>query len=70
MVKGTRFTDIRDAGNSAAVARAGLIHELARVFGSQCEVLAVDAKRSGAAAQFASSLDLFTEDFTGAITLN
>jgi cyclase len=33
--------------NSAAVARAGLIDELARVFGDQCVVLAIDAKRAG-----------------------
>ncbi len=33
--------------NSAAVARAGLIDELARVFGAQCVVLAIDAKRAG-----------------------
>jgi cyclase len=31
--------------NSAAVARPGLLDELARVFGAQCVVLAVDAKR-------------------------
>jgi cyclase len=31
--------------NSAALARPGLIDELARVFGAQCVVLAVDAKR-------------------------
>jgi imidazole glycerol-phosphate synthase subunit HisF len=34
--------------NSAAVARPGLIDELAQVFGAQCVVLAVDAKRAGA----------------------
>jgi imidazole glycerol-phosphate synthase subunit HisF len=33
--------------NSAAVARPELIGELAEVFGSQCVVLAIDAKRSG-----------------------
>jgi imidazole glycerol-phosphate synthase subunit HisF len=33
--------------NSAAVARGGLIDELARVFGAQCVVLAIDAKRAG-----------------------
>jgi imidazole glycerol-phosphate synthase subunit HisF len=33
--------------NSAAVARADLIDELARVFGAQCVVLAIDAKRAG-----------------------
>jgi cyclase len=33
--------------NSAAVARPELVDELARVFGSQCVVLAVDAKRAG-----------------------
>jgi cyclase len=33
--------------NSAAVARAGLLDELARVFGAQCVVLAIDAKRAG-----------------------
>ena len=33
--------------NSAAVAEPGLIDELARVFGAQCVVLAIDAKRRG-----------------------
>jgi cyclase len=33
--------------NSAAVARPELLDELARVFGAQCVVLAIDAKRSG-----------------------
>jgi cyclase len=33
--------------NSAAVARPALIDELARVFGAQCVVLAIDAKRAG-----------------------
>jgi imidazole glycerol-phosphate synthase subunit HisF len=33
--------------NSAAVARPELIDELARVFGAQCVVLAMDAKRAG-----------------------
>jgi cyclase len=33
--------------NSAVVARADLIDELARVFGAQCVVLAIDAKRAG-----------------------
>src|SRR3982751_3928542 len=33
--------------NSAAVARPPLIGEMAKVFGDQCVVLAVDAKRSG-----------------------
>ncbi len=33
--------------NSAAVARADLIDELAQVFGAQCVVLAIDAKRAG-----------------------
>ncbi|GAC1441619.1 MAG: imidazole glycerol phosphate synthase subunit HisF [Solirubrobacteraceae bacterium] len=36
------------AVNSAAVARPALIGELAEVFGAQCVVLAVDAKRRGA----------------------
>ena len=31
--------------NSAAVARPGLVNELAEVFGAQCVVLAIDAKR-------------------------
>jgi cyclase len=31
--------------NSAAVARPGLLDEMARVFGAQCVVLAIDAKR-------------------------
>jgi cyclase len=35
--------------NSAAVARPELLDELAQVFGAQCVVLAVDAKRRGAA---------------------
>ena len=34
--------------NSAALARPDLVDELARVFGSQCVVLAIDAKRDGA----------------------
>jgi cyclase len=34
------------AVNSAAVARPGLVHELASEFGSQCVVLAIDARRS------------------------
>ena len=34
--------------NSAAVARPGLLDEMARVFGAQCVVLAIDAKRSAA----------------------
>jgi cyclase len=33
--------------NSAAVARPGLIGELAEVFGAQCVVLAIDARRTG-----------------------
>jgi cyclase len=33
--------------NSAAVARPALIDEMARVFGAQCVVLAIDAKRVG-----------------------
>ncbi len=33
--------------NSAAVARPGLLDELAQVFGAQCVVLAIDAKRRG-----------------------
>jgi cyclase len=33
--------------NSAAVARPELLDEMARVFGVQCVVLAIDAKRSG-----------------------
>ena len=33
--------------NSAAVARPGLLDELAGVFGAQCVVLAIDAKRRG-----------------------
>ena len=33
--------------NSAAVARPGLVDELARRFGDQCVVLAIDAKRAG-----------------------
>jgi cyclase len=34
--------------NSAALSRPELIDELAEVFGAQCVVLAIDAKRSGA----------------------
>ncbi|HEY3758764.1 MAG TPA: imidazole glycerol phosphate synthase subunit HisF [Solirubrobacteraceae bacterium] len=37
------------AVNSAALARPELIDELARVFGTQCVVLAIDAKRRSAA---------------------
>jgi imidazole glycerol-phosphate synthase subunit HisF len=37
--------------NSAALARPELVDELARVFGSQCVVLAIDAKRDGASWQ-------------------
>src|SRR6476660_184210 len=33
--------------NSAAVARPALLGEMAKVFGAQCVVLAIDAKRSG-----------------------
>ena len=33
--------------NSAAVARPALLDELAQVFGAQCVVLAIDAKRAG-----------------------
>jgi cyclase len=33
--------------NSAAVARPELLDEMARVFGAQCVVLAIDAKRAG-----------------------
>jgi cyclase len=33
--------------NSAAVARPQLVSEIAEVFGSQCAVLAIDAKRAG-----------------------
>src|SRR5438874_8119142 len=33
--------------NSAAVERPGLIGELAEVFGAQCVVLAIDARRAG-----------------------
>jgi cyclase len=36
--------------NSAAIARPELIDELARVFGAQCVVLAIDAKRTADAA--------------------
>jgi cyclase len=39
--------------NSAALARPELIDELAKVFGTQCVVLAVDAKARAAAAQAA-----------------
>jgi len=45
--------DVLDAGadkvsvNSAAVARPELISELAETFGSQCAVLAIDARRAG-----------------------
>jgi cyclase len=40
--------------NSAALARPALIDELARVFGTQCVVLAVDAKARPGAAQAAA----------------
>ncbi len=36
--------------NSAAIARPDLIDELAKVFGAQCVVLAIDAKRTATAA--------------------
>ena len=39
------------APNSAAVARPGLIDELAEHFGSQCVVLAIDARRRADATQ-------------------
>ncbi len=36
------------AVNSAAIARPGLLSEIAQVFGSQCVVIAIDARRAGA----------------------
>lgn len=46
--------------NSAAVGRPGLISELAEVFGSQCVVLAIDAKRTRDASQISSPWEVFT----------
>jgi imidazole glycerol-phosphate synthase subunit HisF len=43
--------------NSAALARPQLIDELARVFGTQCVVLAVDAKARPSAAEAAAPAD-------------
>jgi cyclase len=43
--------------NSAALARPELIDELARVFGSQCVVLAIDARARPAPAESARSAD-------------
>lgn len=46
--------------NSAAVKRPQLIGELAEVFGSQCVVLAIDAKRAGPAGDGHSGWEVFT----------
>lgn len=48
------------AVNSAAVGRPGLIGELAEVFGSQCVVLAIDAKRTRAEGGAVSPWEVFT----------
>jgi cyclase len=46
--------------NSSAVKRPGLIGEMAEVFGSQCVVLAIDAKRTGETARGRSGWEVFT----------
>src|SRR6476469_9136152 len=46
--------------NSAAVKRPGLISEMSEVFGSQCVVLAIDAKRTGDTANGRSGWEVFT----------
>lgn len=46
--------------NSAAVGRPGLISELAEVFGSQCVVLAIDAKRTRDGSAVTSPWEVFT----------
>lgn len=48
------------AVNSAAVARPELINELAEVFGSQCVVLAIDAKRTQGDASDSPAWEVFT----------
>lgn len=48
------------AVNSAAVARPELINELAEVFGSQCVVLAIDAKRTRGDASDGPAWEVFT----------
>ena len=45
------------AVNSAAVARPALIDELAKQFGNQCVVLAIDAKRAGEGWEVSASWD-------------
>jgi len=46
--------------NSAAVTRPGLIGEMAEVFGSQCVVVAIDAKRAGPTGGGRSGWEVFT----------
>jgi cyclase len=46
--------------NSAAVKRPGLISEMSEVFGSQCVVLAIDAKRTGDTGGGRSGWEVFT----------
>jgi imidazole glycerol-phosphate synthase subunit HisF len=46
--------------NSAAVARPGLIGEMAEIFGRQCVVLAIDAKRTRIADGQTSPWEVFT----------
>jgi cyclase len=46
--------------NSSAVKRPGLIGEMAEVFGSQCVVLAIDAKHTGDTARGRSGWEVFT----------
>jgi cyclase len=53
--------------NSAAVARPELVSELADVFGAQCVVLAIDAKRSDIAGR--STLAATARDVAGRSTL-
>src|SRR4030066_148110 len=52
VVKGTQFVDLRDAGdkvsiNTAAVKDPTFVERAAKRFGSQCIVIAIDAKRRG-----------------------
>lgn len=46
--------------NSAAVSRPALITEMAEVFGSQCVVLAIDAKKSESGSSTDSGWEVFT----------
>ena len=46
--------------NSAAITEPALVHEAARKFGSQCIVVAIDAKRTGNTANGASGWEVYT----------